>query len=88
MPTTIQYVVKAIVEERYNKKLSGVSLNFGSDVQRISIPGTISIDFDYTLTSNDRVNAFGNLLGSYLNLLDFYRSERAILGASRLNYVN
>jgi hypothetical protein len=87
-PTPVQYVVKSIVEERYNKKVSGVSLNFGSDVQRVSIPGTISIDFDYTLTSNDRKNSFGNILGNYINNLDPYRSERAVNGAARIAYVS
>lgn len=87
IPTPIQSVVKSIVEEKYNRKVSGISLNFGSDVQSISIPGAISIAFDYSLTSNDRVNAYGNLLGNYVNMIDKFRSSRAIMGSGKLEYV-
>lgn len=87
LPSPIRQVVYNVVEERYNKKISGVSLNFGSDVQRLSIPGTISIDFDYTLTKNERTSAFGTILGNNLNILDAYRSERVLVGSGRLAYV-
>lgn len=87
IPDLLQNVVKEIVEIRYNKKTSGVSLNFGSDVQRISIPGTISIDFDYTLSNNDRTTPFGVMLGSHLNILDIYKSERSIYGASKIEWI-
>jgi hypothetical protein len=87
LPSTIQSVLDSVVQERYNKNTSGVDLNFGSDVQRISIPGAISIDFDYSLNNNDRKSAFGVILGANLNILDPYRSERAILGESKLIYV-
>lgn len=87
IPSLVKQVCYNVIEERYNKKKSGVSLNFGSDVQRISIPGTISIDFDYTLTQNERKNAFGSILGNNLNVLDKFRSERAIVGSGKLNYV-
>jgi hypothetical protein len=87
IPKLIQSVVYGVVEERFNKKAAGVGLNFGSDVQRVSIPGTISIDFDYTLTNNDRTTAFGGIIGNYLNILDSFRSDRAILGAGTLTYV-
>lgn len=87
VPAPITNAVYSLVEERYNKKKSGINLNFGSDVQRISIPGTISVDFDYSLTNNDRTNSFGLILGAHLNSLDFYRSERAIIGQSKLEYV-
>jgi len=87
IPTLLQNVVKEIVETRYNKKTSGVALNFGSDVQRVSIPGTISIDFDYTLSNNDRTTPFGVILGSHLNILDIYRSERSVYGSSKIEYV-
>lgn len=87
IPTPILSVLDSIVLERYNKKIAGVNLNFGSDVQRISIPGAISIDFDYTLNNNDRKSAFGVILGNNLNLLDRYRSERTILGEGKLTYV-
>jgi hypothetical protein len=81
VPAEVKSVVYSLVEERYNKKISGVSLNFGQDVQRISIPGTISIDFDYTLNNNERKNKYGVLLGSYVNILDSYRSGRAVVGS-------
>lgn len=86
-PTPILSVLDNIVQERYNKKVSGVELNFGSDVQRISIPGTISIDFDYTLKNNDRVSAYGTILGNNANILDDWRSERAVVGSGKLEYV-
>ncbi len=87
IPYTIQSAVKSLVEERYNKKVSGVALNFGSDVQRVSIPGTISIDFDYSLESNTRKSAYGTLLGSYINIFDNYRSEKRVVGSSMVRYV-
>jgi hypothetical protein len=87
VPSPVQSVVKSIVQERYNKKSSGISLDFGSDVQRISIPGAISIDFDYTLSNNERSSAFGSILGNHANVLDFYRSERAIIGSDKLTYI-
>jgi len=88
IPSIVKSVVYSVVGERYGKKKSGVDLGFGSDVQRVSIPGTISIDFDYTLTNNQRSSPMGGILGSYLNLLDPYRSDQAVMGASRLVYVN
>lgn len=81
MPAPLKSAIVGMVEERYNKKTSGVSLNFGSDVQRISVPGTLSIDFDYSLTTNERKNTFGTILGTYLNVLDYYRSERVVTGS-------
>lgn len=87
IPKGIQSAVKTIVEERFNKNKSGVSLNFGSDVQRISIPGTISIDFDYSLSNNERKSAFGSIIGSQANVLDFYRSERPMMGSSRVEFL-
>lgn len=86
-PGPVKSVVYSLVEERYNKKKSGVSLNFGSDVQSISIPGAISIQFDYSLQSNERKNAFGTLLGNYINVLDFYRSEKSVIGSGVVTYV-
>lgn len=88
IPKGIQSVVKTLVEERFNKSQSGVSLNFGSDVQRISIPGTISVDFDYSLSSNERKSAFGSIIGSQANVLDFYRSERPLMGSSRVEFLD
>lgn len=87
IPPEIDSVVKSLVAERYAKKSSGVELGFGNDVQRVSIPGTISIDFDYSLQTNERKNAFGMLIGNYGNVLDFFRSERAIIGTIKENYV-
>lgn len=87
IPSPVLSVLDSIVLERYNKKTSGVDLNFGSDVQRISVPGSISIDFDYTLTNNDRKSTFGSILGNNINILDPYRSNRAIVGESKITYV-
>lgn len=87
LPSPVKSVVYSVVEERYNKKSSGVNLNFGSDVQRISIPGAISIDFDYSLSNNDRKTPFGLILGNHLNVLDHYRSERAVVGSGKLVYI-
>lgn len=88
IPYEIQEVTKSLVEERYNKYINGVDLSFGPDVQRISIPGTISIDYDYSLQANDRKSKFGMIIGNYANVLDFYRSERAIIGSVREAYVS
>ncbi len=87
VPSPVLSVLDSVVQERYNKKTSGVDLNFGSDVQRISIPGVMSIDFDYTLNNNDRKSTFGVILGNNLNILDYYRSDRAVLGNGKLSYV-
>ena len=87
IPSPVKSVVYSIVEERYNKKKSGVNLNFGSDVQRISIPGTISVDFDYSLQSNERKAKFGTILGNYINILDPYRSERVVTSTGGNIYV-
>lgn len=86
-PTPIQDVVYNLVEQRYNKKVAGIDINFGQDVQRLSVPGVMSIDFDYTLQSNERKTAFGMILGNYVNVLDMYRSERKLIGEIKENYV-
>lgn len=87
VPAIILSVLDSLVQERYNKKVSGVDLNFGSDVQRISIPGAISIDFDYSLSNNDRKSAYGTIIGSQANILDDWRSERAVLNPGTLEFV-
>lgn len=87
IPALVQGVVYNLVQERYNKKKNGIDLNFGSDVQRVSIPGAISIDFDYSLENNLRKSHLGTILGNNLNVLDSFRSERAIIGDVRLSYV-
>jgi hypothetical protein len=88
IPVEIQTVCKLLVEEKYNKKKSGVALNFGSDVQRISIPGVVGIDFDYTLQSNERKSSFGMLIGNYANVLDFFRSDRRVVGSVEEYYLS
>lgn len=87
IPTIILTVLDSLVQERYNKKVAGVDLNFGSDVQRVSIPGTISIDFDYSLSNNERKSSYGSIIGSYANILDDWRSERSVVGNSTLQFV-
>lgn len=87
IPSVIQDVVYNLVEQRYNKKINNIAINFGNDVQRISVPGVMSIDFDYTLQSNERASKFGMILGNYSNVLDPYRSERALVGEIKENYV-
>jgi len=86
-PTPVLAVLDSIVSERYNKKIAGVDLNFGSDVQRISIPGAISIDFDYSLSNNERKSSYGTILGNNANILDDWRSERSVIGSGKLEYV-
>jgi hypothetical protein len=86
-PTPIQDVVFNLVEQRYNRKVAGIDLGFGNDVQRVSIPGVMSIDFDYTLQQNERSSAFGMILGNHINILDHYRSERSLVGSIKENYV-
>ena len=88
IPLEIQSVIKSLVEQDYNKKKSGVDINFGKDVQRMAIPGVLSLDFDYTLQQNERNVRFGMLLGDYVNILDFYRSERPLIGEIKENYVS
>lgn len=87
IPSIIRNVVYSLIQEKYNKKISGVPLSFGSDVQRVSIPGVMSIDFDYTLEANLRKNAYGVILGSHVNTLDPFRSERMLIGSGKISYV-
>lgn len=87
IPSPILAVLDDIVGQRYNKKITGVDLNFGSDVQQISIPGAISISFDYTLTNNDRTSSYGVIIGNNANILDDWRSERTVIGNDSLKYV-
>jgi hypothetical protein len=87
IPTPILSVLDSLVAERYNKKVAGVDLNFGSDVQRISIPGSIAIDFDYSLSSNERKSAYGSIIGSQANILDDWRSDRVVIGTGKLIYI-
>jgi hypothetical protein len=87
VPLEVQEAVKQLVQARYNKKTSGVDFNFGSNVQRISVPGVIGIDFDYTLSTNERTNKYGMILGDYQNVFDNYRSERTIVGDTDIKYL-
>lgn len=88
VPLEIQDVMCSLIGERYSKKKAGVDLSFGNDVQRISIPGTMSIDFDYSLQANERSTRLSMLLGNYVNVLDIFRSERALTGEIKENYVD
>lgn len=87
IPSEIQESVKMLIQARYNKKQSGVDFNFGSNVQRINLPGVMGIDFDYTLSTNDRNNKYGMLLGDYQNVFDAYRSERTLIGDTEVVYL-
>lgn len=87
VPTPVKEVVYALVSEKYNKDQAGIPSNFGNDVQRISIPGVMSLDFDYSLQANERDANFGMILGNYTNVLLTYRSERAVLGDIKEEYV-
>lgn len=87
-PTPILSVLDSIVQERYNKMVSGVDLNYGADIAKISIPGALSIDFDTSSNTSGRDASFGTIIGSNANVLDPYRSDRAILGSSRLIYID
>lgn len=88
VPALVKNAVIELAGARYALKSSGVNVNFGSDVQRVSIPGAISIDFDYTLTNNDRSSTMGIILGDQVNVLDSFRSDRAILPSEKLEWVD
>ena len=80
LPALITSAVKSIVKDAYDRKVTGLDVNFGKDIQRLSVPGVVSLDFDYTLSASDRDVKFGQVLGNYVNLIDSFRSERAIIG--------
>lgn len=87
LPPTIIYVLTSIIGENLNKKKAGIDLNFGKDVQRVSIPGTIAIDYDYSLQNNEESTLMGAILGNYLNVLVAYKSERVIVGSGKVAYL-
>lgn len=87
LPAPIRFVIFSLIKEKYDKKVNGVDLSFGSDVQRISIPSVISIDYDYSLSNNDTANQFGMVLGNYINTIKPYRSERTMIGSAMVAYV-
>jgi len=88
IPEVLKQVVYSLVQQAYNKKKNGVTLDFGNDVQSISIPGVMSIAYDYSLQNNDRKSTYGMYLSGYLNVLNIYRSERRMVGSPRIKYVN
>lgn len=87
IPSPVLCVLDAVVQERYNKKKNSVGLDFGSDVQSITIPGSIAIQFDFSLKQNQRNSPYGVILGVHANLLDDWATERQIIGSGRLEYV-
>lgn len=87
VPLPVLGVLDSLVGERYTKKKSGIDLNFGSDVQRISIAGAVSIDFDYSLSNNERSSAYGSVIGNNANILDHWRSDRAVQNVEKLIYI-
>jgi hypothetical protein len=87
IPTPILCVLDSVIQERYNKRTSGVNLAFGSDVQSITIPGSIAIQFDFSLKNNLRTSTYGVILGVNANILDPWASERQVLGSGKLEYV-
>lgn len=87
VPLEIQEAIKSLIQARYNRKKSGVDINFGNNVQRLNIPGVMGIDFDYTLSTNERSNKYGMILGDYLNIFDNYRSERTLIGDNSQVYI-
>ena len=88
IPVELQHVIFRLIENDYSKKVSGIAQGFGSDVQRISIAGVMSLDFDYSLQANERGAKFGMLLGNYINVVDYYRSMRILTGNLRETYVD
>ena len=86
IPYPIQSAVKSIVEEAYNKNKAGINLGFGNDVQSVSIPGVVNVQFDFSLQANERKTPMGMLLGNYLNIFDKYRTERSMIGSIGRNY--
>lgn len=87
IPVTIQSVVYSVVGDKYAKKSNGISVDFGSDVQSVSIPGVLNVSFDYTLQANDRSATYGMILGNYVNVLNKWCSERSLIGDIEVDYV-
>jgi len=87
IPPEIDSTVKGLVAEKYEKNKSGVPLNLGPDVQSIAIPGVLNVAYDYSLQANERKSKYGMIIGNYANVLDSFRSERALIGEVRNNYV-
>lgn len=87
IPPMISQAIKTLCKERYDKKISGMDVNLGREVQRMSIVGVISLDFDYSLSYADREVKFGQVLGSQLNMIEPFRSERTMGGSGQLQFV-
>lgn len=87
LPPLLKYVYLNVIQGNYNKLKAGIDMNFGSDVQRVSIAGVMSLDFDYSLVSNEETTLMGTILGNYLNVVRQYRSERAVIGSGKVKYV-
>lgn len=87
LPSQIEHVLLTLVKQNFNLQQAGVETSFGANVQRVNIAGVMSLDFDYSLESNKRSNAYGSLLGQYLNVLDLFRSERRVIGNGKLEFV-
>jgi hypothetical protein len=86
-PKPLKEVIFGVVGQNYQKQVAGLPLDFGQGVQRISVAGVMSIDFDYTLNSNEQKTGMGMIIGTYQNVLDYYKSERVVSGEIHENYV-
>ena len=87
VPRQVEYVLLSLIKQNFNLKEAGIETSFGANVQRVNVAGVMSLDFDYTLESNKRANAYGAILGQYLNVLDLFRSERRVIGNGKLEFV-
>lgn len=87
LPPLVKEVIQSIVKEKYNRSQSGIDLNFGSDVQRVSIAGSLSVDFDYSLENNSSKNDLGMILGNYKNMLNPFISAKRVINTQVKHYV-
>lgn len=87
LPNPLKQSYFNLMNQAYQKRSSGIGIDFGSNVQRLSIPGTISVDFDYSLETNNRNRGLGQIIGNEANVLDLYRSERTMIGTVRNGHV-
>ena len=87
LPPVVKEVLVSIIREKYNRSQSGIDLNFGSDVQRVSIAGSLSVDFDYSLENNSSTNDLGMILGNYKNMLNPYVTAKRVINTQVKHYV-
>lgn len=87
LPPIVKEVLVSIIKEKYNRSQSGIDLNFGADVQRVSIAGSLSVDFDYSLENNSSKNDLGMILGNYKNMLNPYVSAKRVINTQVKHYV-